>query len=650
MIFPTRHTCLSLLVSVGAVLAQPRENPKLKAINSVGIEVDVRCGIANHVEEFLSMPVTMTVSNTTAESISAVWEVEFLDYANRQLRSVRKEVELPPNMKTSRRTRVYLKRQGSLTVVRLRRNREVLWQRIMRWESISRSAINILTVSPNRERLRFAARNDAAVGNMPGPGEREVRSYAIQSWELPTHSLPLCMFKAVVISKNADLSLSPAQERALTDYLVFGGSIVVPGGKSSVLELLNANLPQAAVDATQKASQMKMPAPTRIGSGMLFFDAKDFFLRTKISMDAATNLAKYLEYEAEPAFPKFMRPSNYVRRGLPVNASKTLSMVGVVFGLYAFLTGPVIWLILRKKGRKALAWYVGVTITIFCLIALFVGPILGLRKGDIQWLSVTELTPNGGYQWAMLSLTSAGGKSHHVELKGERLRSWLLPSTVTNDYRFSRYWWGFRQNLPLESSMNISMDLVNEDIQKDRHQVQISPWGTRLLLTNSYTSKAGQVDVRISHPNRKTRIVVTNRSKFALTDSRIIVSFWAKNQGQETYVIMNTGQFKPGSRREFGPDIINRQMGNWGVRNMFGFVRYHDWERNGGCTAVQLPRPNLNNTPNAYFIAKIPDSPALRMGQSNFDPNLGTHLVVQRIEPSNILNPQRLMNQKAGVR
>ncbi|MDP6118729.1 MAG: hypothetical protein QGG53_43255, partial [Planctomycetota bacterium] len=66
------------------------------------------------------------------------------------------------------------------------------------------------------------------------------------------------MFKAVVISKNADLSLSPAQERALTDYLVFGGSIVVPGGKSSVLELLNANLPQAAVDATQKASQMKM--------------------------------------------------------------------------------------------------------------------------------------------------------------------------------------------------------------------------------------------------------------------------------------------------------------------------------------------------------------------------------------------------------
>lgn len=652
MILLPRFTGLMLLASVASVLAQPEENPKLKQITLDGIEVDVRCGIAGQVDDNLAMPLILTVSNTTAEPIDAVWEVEFLDYPNRQLKVVRQETELSPKMKTSRRTRLYLKREGTILVVRLLGNAEVLWQRVMTWETAHRSAINILTVSANRERLRFAPNKEAAVGIMPDPGERRAVSSAIQSWELPTHSPPLCMFKAVVISKDADLSLSPAQERALADYLVFGGTIVVPGGNSPALDLLKSNVPPAAAEAITNAADMKTPAPTRIGSGMLLFDAEDYFLRTEKSTDAATNLAKFLEYEAEPAFPKFLQPSNFARRGLPGNASKSLSMVGIVFVLYALLTGPVIWLLLRKRSREALAGYLGVTISVFCLIALFVGPILGMRKGDIQWLSVTELTPDGGYQWTMLSMTSAGGKHHQIELQGDRLRSWLLPATVTNDYRFSRYGWGFRQNIQnmrMEESMNISLDLLAEDIQKTKQDVQISPWGTRLLLTNSYLPQTRQVDVRIDYRSQAIRIGVVNNSNLELTDSKIIVSYWAQNQGQETYVALNTGILLPGDRKEFGPEIVDRQLGNRGFinMNMAGFVPYHNWERAGGCASVSLPGTNLSRTPNAYFIARVTGSPSLKIKQSSFEPNLGTHLVVQRIEPNRIIDSKKLMAPKA---
>jgi hypothetical protein len=669
MIHPPRFTDLIALAGVLCVLAQAesmkagllssQHHPKIKQITSDGVEVDVRGGIANQVDDNLPMPLIMTVSNTTAEPIDAVWEVEFLDYAYRQLRAVRKEVELPANMKTSRRTRLYLKREAAIIVVRLLGNSEVLWQSVIDGEpffptcirTLDRAAINILTVSPNRERLRFAARKEAAFATMPDPGQRKAVSCAIRSWELPTHSPPLCMFKAVVISKDADLSLSPGQARALADYLVFGGTIVVPGSKSPALELLKSNLPPAAVEDITEAVDMKTPAPTRIGSGMLLFDAEDYFLGNAKSTEAASNLVKLLEYEAEPAFPKFLRPGKHVRVGLPGNASKSLSMVGIVFVLYALLTGPVIWLLLRKRSRKALAAYLGITISVFCLIALLVGPILGLRKGDIQWLSVTELTPNGGYQWTMLSMTSAGGKNHQIELQGNRLRSWLLPATVTNDARFTRSWGG--GSMPNRESMNISMDLFAEGIQQKKQDVQLSPWGTRILLTNSYLPQARQVDVRVDYSNQRSRIVVANNSNLDLLDSKIITSYWAADPGEEKLVVVNTGDLMHDVRKEFDSKSIDRLNGNrWGRTTLemalAEYVPYYNWERTGGCASLIIPRTNLNATPNAYFVARVASSPSLKIGSGSFEPNLGTHLVVQRIELNRIINPQALVNPLAG--
>jgi hypothetical protein len=553
------------------------------------------------------------------------------------------------------------------------------------WASeIDRSALNFLAVHGRPQEVEFARspgpeRQNQNFPALPQLGTRRAFFRSVSGWELPNDAAPLFAFRALIFSQEADIqSLGPGQLKALANYLLWGGMVVIPKKRADILESLRLRLPSEPVALEgdfQGVGGRDEPslAAYAVGAGRLVVIAAEPFFGDLETANLRERIVAYSETEPEPAFPRYLAPARDMRRGLSANAMTTLSLVGVVFLFYALLTGPAVWVLFRKASRKALALYVVGTVGTFCVLALFIGPFLGLYRGDAEWLTVTELTPTGGIQWGLLTLTSAGARKHHVQLEGERVESYLLPTETLSDWRF-RYRFGWNpQQSPLGDARNLAFDILGEPDAPAGKEVPIPPWGSRLLLANAYWPEGRPVGVRVWLKDKKFVVEVQNSLPWALQQASVSLGAWTtgnspwggQNQESDFYQVFSFGTIGAGkgNARLEGADLSQkdrsgdiRRAGNAQLEAAVGLT-YNFWnwittatqaassyspKASPGFAQIYLPRVNAQRRLFGYLVARIDQSPELAVKGPSFLPNDGVHLIVQRIPASDLPDPEEV--------
>jgi len=674
---------LSFAVEVPAQGPAPAPvDSRLAPVDTPGLEIEAVVGLGQYRDSTLPTPFVLTAANRTGDPITGAWEIEeyFDDMKQRSKRVLSLQVSIPAS--TTIRSRFSLALENRPLTIRLRRGRELYWQRTfsrgggqgLRMLGLNRNLINLLAVHPHRVRLNFVRNSTERRKNLrPGPGSsppllgtRIAHCCSVRAWELPNCAPPLFAFRGLIFSPDADThGLGRGQLTALADYLLWGGVIVVPTRRADLIESLYLSLP-AALEPQELTPSPPHPLSTpelrsfAIGAGRLITVDADLFKAEPGSAELLESVTAFTELEPEPGFPRHVIPNRYGRRGLSSNAMTTLSLVSVLFVLYALMTGPVVWVFFRKAGRKVLGFYISGTVGAFCVLSLIIGPVLGLYRGDVEWTTVTELTPQGGIQWGLLTLTSAGARKHRIELDGERARAYLLPTELLNDWRFrNRYRWGYHGQSPFQNNGNVPFDVYGGSAASPEQHVPISPWGSRLLLANAYWSQGRSVDVRVELNAGKFDIEARNGLPCALRGAHVILGVWAfgkQRRGgnqigeRDFYQVLQVGNVAARKSTSHS-EPANLQVESWDCMNRVRQLAWtHRRKARPGFASVDLPRVNTRGRLLAYLIARIDRSPRLKIKETNFDEREGVHFVVQRIPDSRLPAPDQVFRLFSGMK
>ncbi len=280
-------------------------------------------------------------------------------------------------------------------------------------------------------------------------GDREIRlpaqltdgirvtSVPLSLMELPTESLGLSAFDALVLTDVAVNELSPAQQSALQGWVQRGGTLLVNGdvGIQRTLSLLPPELVAATAGAladplddplltpvvlnpatgtaTQRVFPVTIPLITSqlpLAYGIRYGDGQSIVLAFDLATPQLVNWTGWRElWQALLPPPSFI-PSGlgfgtklyatYLEENLanaltslPALDLPSLNTIGVLLACYLIVVGPVTYLVLRRLDRLALGWIVIPVLTvIFAAIAYSVG--YSLRGGEVIVSQITILDAN----------------------------------------------------------------------------------------------------------------------------------------------------------------------------------------------------------------------------------------------------------------
>jgi hypothetical protein len=642
-----------------------RRDPRTVPITADGFTVEVRRGFSGRYDPALPVPILITAENTTDRPISGVWEIEEFQDGDpwKTVRVIPREMFVGPA--SAKRLRLCLRMEdGSHLALRFRAGRKLVWQNTFAigcslpfsqsgmLAALNTTAINVLTVSgsdmlPPYALFREGPDDPETKYPAFAPGERPVTTTRIRSWELPFAAPPLMAFHAVVIGHGPlGQALESGHGHVLADYLCWGGTLVVSRKDRASLEKIRAALPEEArfdLPDPQRTEAPLTRVPTYSGTLIL---APDTLFDKGVETDALKEeLIRFLESTIEPAFPPFFTsPQSYRWQQDTPNAATSMTHAAFFFLVYTLLTGPVVLMVLRHRRRKVIGWYVGITVGLFSLLAAVMGPVLSYRRGDMEWLTITELTPTGGIQWGMMTLTSGGARHYPLRIP-RRTRAWLLPSRAPEDY-YSYGWSYYRGDSPYGSPGCQSMDLHAGDRLRTELPVRIAPWGHRMALAQTFWPDGRPLPVEVSLDSEKNQIraTVTNGLPVSILRMQLVLGYWKEDVrysrgSDETakidfYEIIGLPAARTRDIRHRGAAPNKFQSHVWNLRHRLS--PQEGSGRSKGLANVLPLRALYEGIPFGYLVMEVKASPHLRFDRDSFESNKGSHLVIQRIPPEKL--------------
>ncbi len=280
-------------------------------------------------------------------------------------------------------------------------------------------------------------------------GDREVRlpaqltdgirvtSVPLSLRELPTESLGLSAFDALILTDVAVNEVSPAQQSALQGWVQRGGTLLVNGdiGIQRTLSLLPAELVAATASArsdplnnpplslvrlnpttgtaTQRVFPVTIPlikSQLPLAYGIRYGDGQAIVLAFDLATPQLVNWIGWRElWQALLPPPSFIPQglgfgtklyATYLEENLasaltslPALDLPSLNVIGVLLACYLIVVGPITYLVLWRLDRLALGWIVIPVLTvIFAAIAYSIG--YGLRGGEVIISQITLLDAN----------------------------------------------------------------------------------------------------------------------------------------------------------------------------------------------------------------------------------------------------------------
>ncbi len=639
-----------------------RRDPRTVPLAADGFVVEVRRGFSGRYDPTLPVPVLITAENTTDEPVAGVWEIEEFTDGDpwRTVRVMFQEMFVGPM--SAKRLRLCLgMKDGSHLALRFRTEEKLIWQNTFEMGSglpfsasgmlspLDIAAINVLTLSGSGTRPPYALSRKGPdldeTRSAYASGERPVTTTHIGTWELPYAAETLMAFHAVVIShRPLDEPLESEHARVLADYLCWGGTLVISRKDRTSLERIRAALPEeirfGPPDPRETTATLTLvPAY----SGALILAPAALFDKGPGTDALGRELIRLLESMAEPAFPRFLgRPISYRWNQDTPNATTSMTHAAFFFLLYVLLTGPAVLMVLRNRRKKVVAWYVGITVGLFSVFAGVLGPVLGYRRGDMEWLTVTELTPTGGVQWGMTTLTSGGARHYPLRIP-ERTRAWLLPPGVADrDYA---YGWSYGNMSPYGRPGNLSIDVESGAHLKTELAIGMAPWGYRMALAQTFWPEGRPLPVEVSFDSEANRIqaAVTNHLPVTIVNMQLVLGCWKEDDryGRRSKNVRKSDfyEYVSLSRTGQGPRFTGATPNEF--RNHVYSVQ-HQIEPDGGpgrskgLAQVLPPRARYREQLFGYLVIQVKKSPRLRFDGESFEPNKGSHLIVQRIPPEKL--------------
>ncbi len=640
------------------VAGQPEDtasDPRLADITTPRLTVGVHVGFGGTCHPDLPVPILITARNETGQPITGTWEVERGVRSGMGAfgRTDRKEVVLAPGTEVY--TRFCLALDLQALAVRFRSGREVLWQRVLNrtgrgspadFGPLAVGVHHVLVVHPSTVSQQFAVpAGTVAEGDRPG-----LQNHFVAPWQLPACPQPLFGFHAVVLVP-AEMAGDefPYQARVLADYLRWGGTLVLCRGDEAVVRRVLRALPDSmpAVDLPPGTGALNA---VQVCSGRLVLAPRALFGRSDEAGGLAQDLVALLERGRVPAFPRYVVPQSPWRRGgLPPRALSSLVWVGGLFAMYALLTGPLVFVFLRNRRRRAVAVYIGVTVLLFCSLSALLGPVLSFQKGDLRWLAVTGLTRAGGDQWALLSLTSAGGRGYDLHLAPDAA-SWLLPRGGSRRGWHQYVGSDYPPSPVVRSDLNLSFDIPARH-QSPGMRVPVAPWGTRVVLANAFWPQARAADVQVRVMDGRIQADVRHGLDIALEDAQIILGGWSPELGSvvdQNVFLRRAGQ----QSKRSGDAYLVVPLGTIGP---YGSITAHNkvhfglsrsrlfWQlmqaahRAGGQRmGFCVPRVSSAERCFGYLVARVAEIPVLVTEDGSFVPDEGVHYVVQELDEDSL--------------
>ncbi len=675
--------CLLFGCAMSVAGESPRVPPNLAPVNTPGLGIDVRVGVGGAFTWSLPIPVVLTMDNKTGGALDLNLQVEWVTDAERgDTRIVmQRDVFLasPSRLRTRFCVNSYVTgnaAQPDKLLVRLRGRGRILWRRVVVLSSVNRlgsqdaSALHLLAVDRKRIGLRYTAWNNraekltaksnnkrqpAAQDCLPLPRWRRVECVEVNAWELPDVTPPLSMFHALVFSRDSRLrDLVSGQVSALANYIRAGGCVVIPRVPGEVANTLAAEFSESVRKRIRRAAQNPVNGLVRVPvfCGLIIISDIDLFADDE--EQAREDLALMVASRDEPCFPRYLDLLGGASGGLPPNASWTMVLVGFIFVVYALMTGPVVWFFFRSRGRRVLAWYVVLSVGVFSLASLLMGPALEMKPGDLEWLSVTVPTQDGGMQWGILTMTSAGARKYHLGAYGKGARAWMFPADILSAPRFRDNWYyGYLYGVvnPLNEERSIPVLALQPEVMASERNLELPPWGNRMLLFTAQVPRLLPLPVVVTMRQgtkaKQVSVTVRNRYPFTLHGCKLVVGIFAGGKPSrwsnqiiqaDFYQAIDLGEISPGAQsvvqsRVFKPGTSGSNIDNC-IPRTYSFGSGSGRTRNGH-SRIRLPRLNYRERVYALLVCQVENPPpGLVIGPSDFTVYPGTHYIVQPVEVS----------------
>jgi len=635
--------------------------PALRPYTTPGLTVDVRLGLGGARTMFLPTPLVLTADNRTGERIDAAWEVGAINDPQTGATEVLARRPLALVNASILRTRLAPALGDRGLVVRLRQGERLLYQQAFPALSAGASSydpshLTLLVGAP--QALTLSAPPGRAIRIMPNAqnpdlpalGERAMNNFSASAWELPTTAQPLFAFHALLVSSQARCGeLTPAMAQSLADYVRWGGCLILPVSAQDWLETVAAAWPPAVQARLRQALQDGVTDLTQVPvfTGSVILTRADLLEGDRPAL--AEQILARLERGEEPSLPRHLCLAAS-SQGLPTNATYTLFVVGGLFVLYALVTGPLVWLLLRRARRRVLGWYAAITIALFSALTSMLGPMLSLQPGDLEWLTVTEPSPDGGVQWGLLTLTSAGGRAYELALQGQDARGWLLPRDLLYGGRnlLPHYYWTYQASSPFARETSLAFDPDACALGPGRQRLAIPPWGKRLLRATATAPGVTPLEVSVRlQSNRTLRVDVRNPTRFAISHAQLVLGAWTvgssgwNNQKvvQDFYQVIGLGEILPASSAAASTPLALGQVYRQMLQNLHAGGWDRDMEIRTGLASRFLPPVHAKGCLWGALIGQVQRSPGVQPSQAHFRVYNGLHFIVQPLRPEDLPAP-----------
>ena len=467
-------TCLALFLCLPATALLQAAPTR----TSEGIDVELVCGYDNEVFTGITTPYVVRVRNTSGEDVEATLEVDenSPDGTRRLVRL--EELELPDSSRKQFQFCVPQVSEGMTTELQfsLRTRRRVLWEHV---------------VQPSAWRIHTAGNHNfiLVVRRSSGPSATAVRSalpdktVSLRARDLPVHDVALAPFTAVVVLPEVSGKLmTKAQAGALAHHLVGGGVVAVDCRNVNLRRRLRTAAPLTYDDDAATAPGL-IPA----GGGALVAYEGD---RPQELVDMLPGGGRGGFFSRLPAARE--RPL----RLAPNSLRFALILLGLGL-LYLIFSGPVL-ITLKNARRRTRVVYTAALVGAFSVLALAFGLAFRNLRGSVRCDSLTELTPAGGVQEAVLDVRSSGGVRSDLELHGAGIDFWSVarqPSHMANQYyAYSHYVYS---PALLWEAQTLAVLTPNRPVSalERRGKVPITPWARRRVLARCYVPEVKPLEM-----------------------------------------------------------------------------------------------------------------------------------------------------------
>ena len=641
-----RIVCLALLGVAQISVATAQNNGT--DVDSAGLTIEAAAGWDGTIGRSLPVPVAFLISNSSERMIKGRLTLQD-PLAGRSV--TLGEVVVSPGA-TRRFASIQDLAEWYECFATLTEGTQVLWRRelaLLAARDFNRNVNHVLVVdvSGRKPQLPGALSGTTAVPaeeQIPGKQGRPIQCLSAKPWQVPDHPGPLAAVQATIFPEGAaDGDLNRVQWRAVADWLCQSGAVFVHKDSPEII----ARLTDLAPLRTDEPAVSGEFVVRRVGFGAIYEYSRPLFASN--GGEIGKPIAEEIAGLSRNHISKLIDMNNlYEKRGGRADLNRIL--VAIFFLMYTLLSGVVALLLFRVSRRQIAAFTLTVVIGASVLSGLL-GGLLRFSRGDLNWVTVTQVGARGAVQFGIVDAQSAGGRNTRIAVHGERADLQFIGDLPRGYYRdpgqlgYPRFTW--QQNL--------------EKNVENTYQVQIpmSPWGRRQLVASGFTRDAQALDFQLDFERRDApnddeqappesrglvhgvfSLKVVNHLPYDIADCWVFIGVTQKTTSQRVADPSENRLQGLSSAAEGMIDVYHVQQlpglsAGTTHKQEFeaSFRALNRWDR-----TLFPPRISRLGTVSAWIIgtAKNSSNLSIDLQRSEFVPHNELHLIIQEIRPENM--------------